>query len=85
MEIEWHYKTISFVLALESRAARQDRFPWEETVKQSINIQLVRNGLVILVDCSKLGVRMDHIVPASTTYPVTQVGYITMLAMYKKN
>jgi hypothetical protein len=39
-----------------------------------INIQLVQIGLVRSVDWER-GTRMDHIVPARTTYPVTQVGY----------
>ncbi len=28
---------------------------------------------------------MDHIAPASTTYPMTQVGLTTVLAMYTMN
>jgi hypothetical protein len=55
-------------------------FPWEETVKASLNIQLVSIGLVKSVDWEH-GTGMDHIAPASPTYPLTQVGYTTMLAM----
>jgi hypothetical protein len=55
----------------------------EEMVKVSVNIQLVRIGLVILVD-REHGIGMDHIVSAPTKYPMTQVGCTTVLAMYKK-
>jgi hypothetical protein len=53
-------------------------------VKAFRNIQLVRIGLVILVDWEhETGI--NHIAPVPTTYPVTQVGYNTMPAMYMKN
>jgi hypothetical protein len=45
-----------------------DRFPWEQKVMASINIQLVRIKLVRLVD-RKHGTGIEHIVPATTTYP----------------
>jgi hypothetical protein len=48
-----------------------------------INIQLVRIKLVISVD-REHGTGIGHITPAATTYPVTQVGHTTVLAMYKK-
>jgi hypothetical protein len=57
------------------------RFAWEEAVKASINIQVVRIRLVISVDWEH-ETRMDHIAPAPT---ITQVGYNTVLFMYKKN
>ncbi len=44
-------------------------------MKASINTQLERNGLIISVDCEHK-TRMDHIVSASATHPVTQVGYV---------
>ncbi len=50
------------------------RFPWEEMVKVSVNIQLVRIGLVTSVDWEH-GTTMDCITPAPTKYPLTQVGY----------
>jgi hypothetical protein len=53
-------------------------------VKASINIQLLRIGLLISVD-REHGARMDLIPPAPTTYPVTDVCHDTVLAMYKKN
>jgi hypothetical protein len=53
-------------------------------VKASINIQLLRIGLLISVD-REHGTRMDLIPPAPTTYPVTDVRHDTVLAMYKKN
>ncbi len=53
-------------------------------MKASINIQLVRIGLVMSVDWEH-GTGMDNIAPAPTTYPSTQVSYYTMLATYKKN
>jgi hypothetical protein len=59
------------------------RFPCKEAVKASINIQLMRIGLVISVDWEH-GTGMDHIAPSPTAYHVTQVGHITVLAMYKK-
>jgi hypothetical protein len=37
-----------------------------EVRKTSINIRLVRNGLVIAVDCAN-GIGMEHIAPASAT------------------
>jgi hypothetical protein len=40
--------------------------PWEEAVKASINIQLVRIGLEVSIDWEH-GIGMDHIVPAPTT------------------
>jgi hypothetical protein len=60
------------------------RVPLGEVVKASINIQLVRIGLVISVD-REHGTRMDLIPLAPTTYPVTDVRHNTVLAMYKKN
>ncbi len=60
------------------------RLPWEEKAKVSRNIQLMRIGLVTSKDWEH-GIRMDHTAPVPTTYPVTQVGYNTMLAMYKNN
>jgi hypothetical protein len=41
----------------------------------SRNTLLVRTGLVISVDCEH-ETRMDHIASASSTCPITQVGYI---------
>jgi hypothetical protein len=41
------------------------RFLWEEVVKASINIQMVRIGLVISVDWEQ-GTGMDYIAPAPT-------------------
>ncbi len=52
-------------------------------MKVSVNIQLVRIGLVILVD-REHGIGMDHIVSAPTQDPMTQVICTTVLAMYKK-
>ncbi len=43
----------------------------------------MRNGLVIPVDWER-GTRMDLILPAPH-YPLTQVGYSTVLAKYIKN
>jgi hypothetical protein len=56
---------------------RSGRFPWEETVKASINIQLVRTRIVIQVD-REHGTGTDHIAPAPTTYSVTRIGYNTV-------
>jgi hypothetical protein len=50
-------------------------FPWEEAVRVSINIWLVRVGLVISVD-QEHGTEMDHITSVTATHLVTQVGYI---------
>ncbi len=47
-------------------------------MKVSLDIGLVRNGLVISVDWEH-GTGMDHTAPATST-PVTQVGHTTMLA-----
>jgi hypothetical protein len=58
--------------------------PIRGTVTASINIELVRIGLVRSVDW-KLGTGIDHIAPAPTTYPMTQVGYDTVFAMYKES
>jgi hypothetical protein len=55
----------------------------EEMVNLSVNIQLVRIRLVILVD-REHGIGMDHIVSAPIQDPMTQVGCTTVLAMYKK-
>ncbi len=49
-------------------------------MKASINIQLVKIGLVISVDWE-----YDHITPTTNAYTVTQVGYNTVLVMYKTN
>ncbi len=54
-------------------------FPREEAAKASLNMQLVRNGLVILVDCEngtglKKKKNMEHFASASATNLVTQVG-----------
>ncbi len=48
----------------------QDRaiFLWGGEMRMSINIQLVRVGLVISVDCEH-GTGMDHILSALTTLP----------------
>jgi hypothetical protein len=54
------------------------RFPWEEVARASINMKSARIGLVRSVNWDH-GTRMDHIVPAPTTYSVTQVGYNIML------
>jgi hypothetical protein len=80
---ECDLNSVSYELVLESAAVRQDRFPWEETVKASINIRLVRIGLVISVDWEH-GTGMDHIAPAPTTYPMIYVSHITMLACIKR-
>jgi hypothetical protein len=50
----------------------------------SINIQLVRIGLVISVGWEH-GTKVDNIAPEPTPYHMSQVGYNTMLAMYEKN
>ncbi len=52
-------------------------------MRASINIEPVRIGLAMSVDCEH-GRRMDLFVPASTctTYPVNQVGYNVMLVIY---
>jgi hypothetical protein len=52
-------------------------------MKVPINIQLVRNGLVILEDCEN-GTRMEHIVSASDAKPVTQVGHAVLYIMLQK-
>jgi hypothetical protein len=85
--IECDLNFISYKLAPESEAARRGTFSWEEMVKASIKIWLVRIGrigLVISVDWEH-GTRIDHIAPAPTTYPVTEVGHTSALAMYKNN
>jgi hypothetical protein len=69
---------------LESGAARQARISREETVTASINIQLVRIGLVISVDWQH-GTGMNHIAPASTACPMAQVGHTTMLVIVEKS
>ncbi len=51
--------------------------PVEGSSEASINIQLVRLGLVILVD-QEHGTDMDHIASASATNHVTLVGYTTV-------
>jgi hypothetical protein len=48
-------------------------FPWEEAVKVSLNIQLMRIELMISEDWEH-GTKMDHIMSAPTTQPVNQVG-----------
>jgi hypothetical protein len=60
------------------------RLPCKETLKVFMNMQLARIKLVMPVD-REHGSRMDHTVLEPTTYPMTQVGYNFMLAMYKKN
>jgi hypothetical protein len=62
------------------------RFPWEETLKASVNIQLVRIGLVTPVN-REHGIGLNHIAPAHTTYsiPPDSRGYDAVLALYKKN
>jgi hypothetical protein len=50
----------------------------------SINIQLVSIGLVRSVDWEN-GSGKDHIMPAPTTYTVTQVVYDIVLVMCKEN
>jgi hypothetical protein len=76
-------KAVSCELALEPGAAN-GRFPWEELVRASITIQLVNIGLVISVDLEH-DTGIDNIAPSPTTFPVTEVGQTTVLAVYKKN
>jgi hypothetical protein len=57
-------------------------FPREEV---SINIQLMRNGLMIVisVDCEH-GTGMEHVAPTSATNPKTLVGQVFMYIMVRK-
>ncbi len=52
-------------------------------MKASINTQPMRNGLVGSVDCEH-GTRMDLIVPAPITHPVTLVGHNIVLSMFER-
>ncbi len=63
--IKCDLNSVSYEFALESGAAKAGRFPWNETVKVSINIWLVRIGLVISVDWEH-GTGMDYTTPART-------------------
>jgi hypothetical protein len=58
-------------------------FPREEAGKLSLNIQLMRNGLVILVDCEH-GTRMKHIASASATNPMTRAGHTVMYVLLQR-
>ncbi len=53
-------------------------------MKAPINIRLARIGLGISDDLEH-GTRMDHVVPAPTTYPVTLFGHTTVFATENKN
>jgi hypothetical protein len=61
-----------------------EQIPMGENDNCVYNIQLARIGLVRSVEWEH-GAGMDHIESARTTYPVTQVGYDTMLVMYTEN
>ncbi len=50
-------------------------FPWEEAMRVSMNIQLVRVGLVIIID-REHGIGMYHNTCLHRHTPVTWVGYI---------
>jgi hypothetical protein len=50
-------------------------------VKASLNIQLVRIGLMISVDWEHV-IGMGHIAPVPTTCPVTQVGHTTVVSPF---
>jgi hypothetical protein len=56
---------------------------WDEVLKAFVNIQLVRIELVISVD-QEHGTRIDHIVAAPPTHPVTQAGHTAMPAIVEK-
>jgi hypothetical protein len=62
---------------LESRATIKGRFLWEETVRVSINTQLLKIELVISVD-QKHGTKIATLSGATATHPVTQVGCTSM-------
>jgi hypothetical protein len=59
------------------------RFPLEETLTASINIQLVGIGLARSVD-SEHGTGMDLIKLAPSTHPMSYVGCNIMLVMYER-
>jgi hypothetical protein len=50
----------------------------------NINIRLARIGLEISVDWEH-DTRIDHVMPAHITYPVTQFGHTTVFATEKNN
>ncbi len=60
----------------------RDIFPWEEAVRASRNIQLIRVGLVMSID-QEHGTRMDHIVSHGHT-PVAQAIPLCLLMWTEK-
>jgi hypothetical protein len=63
---------VPYDLTLKSGTAREADSHWEETMKASINIQLVRIGLVISVDWEP-GTGVVHIAPSPTPHFMTQI------------
>jgi hypothetical protein len=64
---QMRFKFVSYELVLESRGGKKGRFQWKETVKASLNIRLVRFGLVMSVDQEHRN-GMDHIASAPIHY-----------------
>jgi hypothetical protein len=67
-------KIVLCLSELASVAAQWVTFWWKEVVRVTINIELVRVGLVISVD-QEHGTGVNHIVSVAATNPGIQVCY----------